>query len=140
MAILRAKAQHSGDNVSDDILDLIARRIHQNIRELEGSLNAVIAYAHLLNTKITPDIAAQALGNAKTGPPDAVSSAQLLIAAVADCFRLTPDDLIGKKRDKEVTLARHIAVYLLKETTNFSLGQIGRELGGRNASTITRAY
>ena len=142
MSILRAKAQHSGEDISDDVLDLIARRIHQNIRELEGSLNAVIAYARLLNTKVTPEIAAQVqeLGNAKTGQTNALYGAQLLIATVADSFRLTPDDLIGKKRDKEVTLARHVAVYLLKEVTNFSLGQIGKELGGRNASTITRAY
>ncbi|MBI4296354.1 MAG: chromosomal replication initiator protein DnaA [Chloroflexi bacterium] len=141
LAILRAKSRQNGVNIGEDTLELIARRVHQNIRELEGCLNAVVAYAKLLRAAVTPDVATQAMDNL-TGnePAETRHTPTLIIDAVASSYELTTDDIIGKKRDKETALARHVAIYLLKEATNFSLAQIGQELGGRNPSTITRAY
>ncbi len=141
LAILQAKAEHKGTNISPDVLEFIAQRIHQNIRELEGSLNRVIAYANLLRALITPELAAQALEDIAVKEPKSDSSTpHLIMEAVVDCFQLTLQDLKGRKRDKETALARQIAMYLLKQEAGWSLTQIGRELGGREPATVSHAY
>jgi len=138
--ILEAKAKQKGVEISSDTIELIAQRIKQNIRELEGSLNRVIAYARLIRDAITPQLAAQALddiGGKKEKP--VVLCPQLLIEAVADSFQISPVDLKGTKRDKETAVARQMAMYVLRHKLNCSLSQIGQELGGRNPSTVTHA-
>ena len=136
--ILEAKAREKGLEITDDTLELMAQNIRQSIRELEGSLNRVVAYAHLLRNKITPELAAQALENiaAKPNSPPPLST-RLLIEAVADSFQLTVVDLQSKRRDKETARARQVAMYVLKQEMNCSLAQIGEELGGRNPATVT---
>ena len=138
LAILKSKAQQKGVDVTPDTLELIAQKIKQNIRELEGSLNRVIAYARLVRNAITPELAACALENignqtARLGPV----TPQFLIEAVAESFRISPIDLKSEKRDKETALARQMAMYVMKQEMKCSLAQIGKELGGRNPATIT---
>ena len=141
LAVLRARITQQGVNLTPDVLEYIAQRIQQNVMELEGSLNRVIAYANLLKALVTPELAAQALDSLSNNRANHTSiSLALVVETVANSFELTPSDLIGKKRDKETTLARGIAIYLLKQETNCSLAQIGKELGGRYPSTVARSY
>ncbi len=141
LAILQAKAKQKELNISADVLEFIALQIQQNIRALEGSLNRVVAYARLLKSLITPELAAQALEDiANKNAPTVSITPSLLIEKVADSFQLTPFDLRSRKRDKETVLARQATIYLLKQETDCSLTQIGKELGGRNRQNISQAY
>ena len=140
LAILQVKAKQRGESIAPDALEFIARKIQQNIRELEGNLNRVIAYARLLNTKATPDLAAKALENiADKTPGSALITPALLVEAVASSFQLSLADLKSLKRDKETALARQIAMYLIRHETRCPLAQIGKELGNRNPSTVSHA-
>ena len=140
LAILQAKVGQAGAKVALDVLELIAQRIQHNIRELEGSLNRVTAYAKLLRVLLTPELAAKALEDIATKTPrNASLTPALVLEAVADSFQLAAVDLTSRKRDKETALARQVAMYLIKQETNHSLAQIGRELGGRNPSTVSHA-
>jgi chromosomal replication initiator protein len=140
LAILRAKSEQRGIDVAVDVLEFIALHIQSNIRELEGSLNRVIAYAKLFKALPTTELAAQALVNLTTKESKAVSIAPcLILKAVASSFQLDPADLKSQKR-KQCALARQVAVYFMREKTNLPLTQIGRELGGRDPSFVSRAY
>lgn len=140
LAILQAKAKQREVNVALDVLEFIAQQIQQNIRELEGSLNRVIAYAKLFNASPTIALAAQALDDISSKEPKSASiTPGPILEAVADSFQMAPADLQGQKRDKETTLARRVAMYLLRQETNYSLAQIGRELGDRDPSAVTNA-
>jgi len=140
LAILQAKAKQGGQSITLDVLEFIAQRIQQNIRELEGSLNRVIAYAKLLRALITPELAAQALEDIATKHAKGASiTPALVIEAVANSFQLALVDLKSRKRDKETALARQVAMYLIRQETNGSLAQIGKELGNRNPATVSHA-
>jgi len=140
LAILQAKSKQREVNVTLDVLEFIAQQIQQNIRELEGSLNRVVAYAKLFRASPTIELAAQALKDiASKEPKGAFITPSLVIEAVADSFQLALVDLKGRKRDKETTLARRVAMYLIRQETNCSMAQIGQELGGRDPSAVTNA-
>jgi len=141
LAILRAKAEQEGENVASEVLEFIAHRIQQNIRELEGSLHRAIAYAKLFRALLTPQLAARALEDiASKGTNITSTTPNLVIETVASSFQLTPSDLKSRKRDRETALARQVAMYLIKQTSNCSLAQIGLELGNRDHSTVIHAY
>jgi len=140
LAILQAKAEQEKTEVPLEVLELIASRIQQNIRELEGSLHRAIAYAKLFRALLTPELAAQALGDiASKGTRSTPITLDRVIEAVANSFQLTPADLKGRKRDRATALARQVAMYLIKEATSCSLAQIGLEFGNRDHSTVTHA-
>jgi len=141
LGILQAKAEQKGVTVSPEVLEVLAHQIQQNMRELEGCLNRVIALAKLTGALLTPELATQALKDiASKQPSGSAITPSLLIDAVANSFQLASVDLKGRKRDKETALARQLAIYLIKQETNYSLVKIGQELGGRNHSTIIHAY
>jgi len=140
LAILQANVKRRGINVTLDVLELIAQQIQQNIRALEGSLNRVVAYAELFRASPTIELAAQALKDIASRECKGGSiTPSLVIEAVADSFQLAPVDIKGRKRDKETTLARRVAMYLIRQETNCSLAQIGQELGDRDPSAVTNA-
>jgi chromosomal replication initiator protein len=140
LAILRAKAEQEKTEVPPEVLEFIAQRIQQNIRELEGSLHRAIAYARLFRALLTPELAARALEDiAGKGPKGAPATPERVIKAVAQSFQLDPEDLKGRKRDRTTALARQMAMYLLKEGSSCSLAQIGLEFGKRDHSTVTHA-
>ena len=140
LAILKAKAQQPDVVLSPEVLEFIARQAQQNIRELEGSLNRVVAYARLLSTTPTVDLAAKALENiAGKKPKKASLTPGLIIDVVADSFQLSPEDLVGQRRGKEIALARRVAMHLAREETGVPLTKIGLELGGRDAAAVTNA-
>jgi chromosomal replication initiator protein len=141
LAILQAKAKDRGVNIALDVLELIAQRAQQNIRELEGCLNRVIAYAKLVRALVTPELATKALKDLTGKDAKAPSvTPSLVIETVAKSFQLSPLDLKSGRRDREAALARQVAMYLIKQETNCSLAQIGTELGNRDHSTVIYAY
>jgi chromosomal replication initiator protein len=137
LAILQAKAEQQGAQIPLESLEFIAHQAEQNIRELEGMLNRVVAYARLVRGEATPELAAKAI-EAIAGPKTATTPC-LVIEAVASSFHLTAADLKTRKRDKETALARQVAMYLIRQETASSLAQIGSELGGRDHSTVIHA-
>ena len=140
VAILQAKVEREKATVAPDVLEFIAHQTRQNIRELEGCLNRVTAYAKLVRAVATIELAAEALKDiASENPKTALITPGLVIEAVANSFQLTPIDLKSRKRDKETALARQVAMFLSREKTNCSLAQIGKELGSRDHSTVLYA-
>ena len=140
LAILQSKARQKGVSVNQDVLELIARDAYTNVRVLEGSFNRVVAYAKLLRVNPTIEIATKALEDVASKEylaSDITPTA--IIEAVAESFQLPREELAGKRRDKDTTLARRLAMYLLRQETNFSLAQIGQELGNRDAASVTAA-
>lgn len=138
LAILRSKAERTGRNISDEILESIAQRVQSNIRELEGALNRIIAYADLSGASLTPNLVEVALADLMPSRAD-IEPAHV-VDLVARKFGLTAEKLLGRDRTKEVALPRQIAMYLLREEAKISFPQIGEVLGGRDHSTVMSAY
>ncbi len=136
-AILRYKAEKIGRNVSNEILDMIARRVQSNIRELEGALNRIVAFADLSGLPLTLQLAEMALADlipqARSVPP------QKLIEIVAREWETSVEALQGRDRSARVAEPRQVAMYLLRSETNASLPQIGAVLGGRDHTTVMYA-
>jgi len=140
LAILQTKAEQKGTEIPSDVLEFISQQAQQNVRELEGALNRVIAYAKLVRATPTPEIATRALENIASKQTRTVSiTPDLVLETVASSFQLMPLDLKGRKKDKETALARQVAMYLIRQATNCSLAQIGQALGGKNPSTVSHA-
>jgi chromosomal replication initiator protein len=140
LAILQCKARQKGIEVALEVIELVARESHPNIRSMEGSLNRVLAYARLLRVAPTVEIASKALediANKELKLADVTPAS--IVEAVAGSFQLTREALAGPGRDKDTTLARRLAMYLIRHETNCSLAQIGQELGNRDAASVTTA-
>jgi chromosomal replication initiator protein len=134
LAILRSKADRAGRQIENEILEMIAQRVQSNIRELEGALTRVLAYADLSSQAMTIALADMALGEFSVRRGSMTS--EDIIAAVAKRFGLEEEQLIGRNRSKAIALARQVAMYLIREETANSLPKIGDTLGGRDHSTI----
>lgn len=140
LAILKNRAEEAGAEITPDVLDYLASEVIRNIRELEGNLNRVLAYSRLLRSAVTPDLARRALKNIAAEPEkNEPSSPQLLLGTVAECFGVGAEDLLGRRRDKETSTARQVAMYVLKTQNLWSLGEIGRFTGDRTAATVSHA-
>jgi chromosomal replication initiator protein len=136
LAILRAKSERLGKNVPAEIMELIARRVQSNIRELEGALNRIVAFADLSGMAVTPQLADMALADLLPQRGDVKPAA--VVDVVARAFNLSTDRLLSPDRSREVALPRQIAMFLMRET-NLSLPQIGQALGGRDHTTVMYA-
>jgi chromosomal replication initiator protein len=136
LAILRSKAERLGHVVPAEILDLIARRVQSNIRELEGALNRVVAFSDLSGLALTPQLADLALADLLHQRGDVKPGA--VVDIVAKTYNLSVDRLLSPDRSRDVALPRQIAMYLMRET-NISLPQIGLALGGRDHTTVMYA-
>jgi chromosomal replication initiator protein len=137
LAILRSKAERTGRQISDEILESIAKRVQSNIRELEGALNRIIAFADLSGSALTPNLVEVALSDLLPSRGDVEPSR--VVDLVARKYNLTADKLLGRDRTKDVAFSRQVAMYLLREEANFSFPQIGEALGGRDHSTVMSA-
>ena len=134
LAILRSKAERTGRQIADDILESIARRVQSNIRELEGALNRIIAFADLSGTSLTPHLVEMALADLLPQRTDVAP--QKIIELVAKEWQTTVEDLLGRGRSQKVVQPRQVAMYLLRKETDASLPQIGAVLGGRDHTTV----
>jgi len=139
-AILRAKADQKEINIASEVLEFIASQGQQNIRELEGLLNRVTAFATLFDSPPTLDLAERAIANigGREGEFD-LSMPTLVVNTVAKSFHMKPEDLKGGRRDKETSLARRFAMSLLRQETSYSLAQVGALLGDRDPSAVTNS-
>ncbi|WP_374945136.1 chromosomal replication initiator protein DnaA [Sphingomonas sp.] len=137
-AILDRKCERAGIAVPVDVRDLLAARIHANIRELEGALNRVVAYAQLTGATIDLDFAMATLGDTLKGAQRRVTIDDIQ-KRVADHFEMKPLDMISARRSRAVARPRQIAMYLAKRLTTRSLPEIGRKFGGRDHSTVIHA-
>jgi chromosomal replication initiator protein len=137
LAILRAKAERAGRSVPDEIMNTIASRVQSNIRELEGALNRIVAFADLSGSALTAQLADAALADLLPQHHDLPP--QRVIEMVAREFALTVEQLLGRDRTREVALPRQVAMYLLRKEVNVSLPQIGEVLGGRDHTTVMYA-
>ncbi|WP_415450393.1 chromosomal replication initiator protein DnaA [Bifidobacterium sp.] len=138
VAILRMMSSNSGARIPNEVLDLIAERFTENIRELEGALTRVTAVASLNGQNVTKSLAEQTLQDFFT--TDVEIKPTDIITQVAQYFHLTFDDLVGRTRTKNIALARQIAMYLGREMTSMSLVDIGEVFGGRDHTTVMHAY
>ncbi|HET8944684.1 MAG TPA: chromosomal replication initiator protein DnaA, partial [Dehalococcoidia bacterium] len=135
LAILRTKMIEQKVDVPDDVSRFLADRSRENIRELEGSLNRVVAYARLTNARISIDVAAKALA-ALTPTLSGPADPQAIMRAVSQYFGVALQALSGKSRAKPIAEARHVAMYLLREDGELALKQVGLLLGHRDHSTV----
>lgn len=139
IAILKKKASLEKLQVPNDVLVYIANQIHSNIRELEGALIRVVAFASLVNKQITVQLAAEVLRDMLPSSKPKQISIELIQKIVAEYFNLSVDDLTAKKRSRTVSFPRQIAMYLARELTESSLPRIGEEFGGRDHTTVIHA-
>ena len=138
LAILRKKTQIDNIIIDDEILSAIATRVDTNIRELEGTLNKLIAKASLTGSPITMAIAQKAIDDIVAQKQKVISS-EYIQDVVGKYFNVDPQDLVGAKRSNDVTFPRQIAMYLCRNVAQMSMPQIGRDFGKRDHSTVMHA-
>jgi len=136
LAILRSKSERLGRAVPPEIMNLIAQRVQSNIRELEGALNRIVAFADLSGMAYTSQLAEVALADLLPQRGDVKPAT--VVDVVAKAFNLSTARLLSPERTHDVALPRQIAMYLMRET-NISLPQIGQALGGRDHTTVMYA-
>ena len=139
-AILRKKAEAENLEIPDDTLSYIAGQIDSNIRELEGALVRVQAFAAIQSVDITTSLAAEALKALKSSQHLSQVSILKIQEDVAKYYHLQIKDLKGKKRVKNIVVPRQIAMYLSRELTDNSLPKIGAEFGGKDHTTVIHAH
>ena len=136
MAILRKKEELDGYQIDDQVIEYIAQNVKSNIRELEGSLNKIMAYANLENREINLALAEKVLKDIISPNQKRTITPELIINIVAEHFDLTPSDLTGNKRSSKIAYPRQIVMYLCRHMTETTLKIIGDSLGGRDHTTI----
>ncbi|HXG54498.1 MAG TPA: chromosomal replication initiator protein DnaA [Vicinamibacterales bacterium] len=135
VAILRRKAEAEGVELPDNVALFIAGKIKSNIRELEGSLIRLVAYASLTGREISLHLAQDVLRNVLQ-PDDRAVTIEVIQKFVADFYQLKLVDLKSRNNSKSIAMPRQIAMYLCKALTNASLPEIGRSFGGKHHSTV----
>ncbi|MEW6523563.1 MAG: chromosomal replication initiator protein DnaA [Bacillota bacterium] len=139
IAILRKKAFSQQLPIPEEVIVHIATSVETNIRELEGALIRVLAYSSLTSRRIDFDLAVEALRDIVPDNRHKIISIELIQQHVASYYQLTVSDLKEKKRTRSVAYPRHVAMYLCRELTDFSLPRIGEEFGGRDHTTVIHA-
>ena len=139
VAILKRKAQSEQIDVSEDVLTFIAEKVNSNIRQLEGSLIRVIAFARLTKKPIDLTLTATALKDIVAGYDNTPVTIPLVQQVVSDYYDIDTDALLSQRRSMDVTYPRQMAMYLCKELTNKPLKAIGASFGGRDHSTVINA-
>ena len=139
IAILRKKAISEGMSAPDDVLEYIASKISTNIRELEGALIRVTAFASLNRQPVDVTLAEVVLKDLITDDGAQEITSAVIMAQTADYFQISMEELCSKSRTRTLVTARQIAMYLCRELTDMSLPKIGQELGGRDHTTVIHA-
>ena len=137
LAILRSKAERTGRNIPNEILEIIAERVQSNIRELEGALNRIIAFADLSGSSLTSNLVEVALADLL--PQHGNVQPEAVVNQVAQYYKLSVDKLLSLDRSRDVARPRQVAMYLLREEAHISYPQIGAVLGGRDHTTVMYA-
>ncbi|HWV19149.1 MAG TPA: chromosomal replication initiator protein DnaA [Rhodocyclaceae bacterium] len=138
VAILKKKAEASRIDLGDDVAFLIAKHLRSNVRELEGALNRVVAYARFHNRAINIDVAKDALKDI-IGATNRQISLELIQKTVADYYKIKVADMYSQKRTRAIARPRQIAMWISRELTAHSLPEIGEAFGGRDHTTVLHA-
>jgi chromosomal replication initiator protein len=140
IAILRNRCEQEGTGVRlpDDVLLLLADRIRGNVRDLEGCLVRLFAWASLADQELTLELAEEVLGQYVGVEPDHLTP-ERIVAAVGEKFGVKGEALVGKRRTQVIALPRQVAMYLMRQLTDLSLAEIGRAFGGRDHTTVIYA-
>jgi len=136
VAILRKKADDDDIVIHDDVLEYIARYCRSSVRELEGAIIKLLAYSSLTRREVTVDLAREALAGQLSGDGEDQLSAESIRARVAEEFGVTVDGLVSKRRTKNLTVPRQVAMYLIRELLDLPLVEIGGHFGKRDHSTV----
>ncbi len=139
IAILRTKAEHEGAVVGDEVLEFIASNVKDNIRELEGALIRVTAFASLNRQPLTRELAETVLADIVAASQPRRITAKQIISESAAHFGFTVEEICGPSRRRPLVIARQIAMYLFRELTDYSYPAIGREFGDRDHTTVIHA-
>lgn len=136
IAILKKKAQQENIEIPNDVMVYMAKQIQSNIRELEGALIKVAAYSAFIETEITVEMAEEALRDILRQNSKREINAKYIEEVVARRFGIKIEDMKSKKRTKNYTMPRQVAMYLCRELTDMSLPKIGEEFGGKDHTTV----
>lgn len=138
VAILMAKAENAHTSLAQEVAFFIAKRIRSNVRELEGALTKVIAYAHFTGRQVSVDMVREALRDLIAAQEKMVTIENIQ-KVVAEYYRIKLSDLLSKRRSRSVARPRQVAMALSKELTNHSLPEIGEAFGGKDHTTVLHA-
>ena len=139
LAILRKKAEREPTHVPDDVLEFIATHVTNNIRELEGALIRVSAFASLNRAPLSAELAAEVLGDVLSDNQPRVITAKVILEATSKMFGFPIEELQGKSRRRPLVTARQVGMYVCREMTDLSYPAIAREYGGRDHTTVIHA-
>jgi chromosomal replication initiator protein len=135
LAILHSKLGDGGNLIAEEVLSFIAHKVQRNIRELEGALTRVQAFAAVHQRQVDEEEAARLLSDIIPAGTRRPINVERIQALVADYYNVTLDDMKGKRRDKHIVFPRQVAMYLVREETPSSLPAIGKAFGGRDHTT-----
>lgn len=135
-AILSKKLEQRGVNIPQDVINLIAKNISSNVRDLEASLTKLIAYFELTKKPVTLEVAQQQLRDSFGSPRQKNVTVETIQKVVAEYFSLSYADIRGKKRTKAISFPRQLAMFIAREITEYSTTELGMEFGGRDHSTV----
>jgi chromosomal replication initiator protein len=138
-AILRAKGDSQQIPIPSEVIDYVAHKVQSNIRELEGALNRIIAFAMLNHKPLTVDVAALALIDLAANNRRRQITPARVVETVASFYSMDIDDLKAKSRSRDIVVPRQIAMYIIREETDTSLTDIGAEFGNRDHTTVMHA-
>lgn len=136
MAILRKKEELDGYKIDDQVIEYIAKNVKSNIRELEGSLNKIMAYANLEKSEINLALAEKVLKDIISPNQKRIITPEVITEVVAEHFDISPADILGNKRNSKIVFPRQIVMYLCRNMTEVTLKNIGAYLGGRDHTTV----
>ena len=136
MAILSAKAEQLNTIIEDSVLELIAKRVQKNVRELEGSLNRVVAYSQLMSVPMNLESTSRLLDDLTLDTARHAIDPERILEEVSRQYKVSSADLLGRNRSKTIALARQVAMYLLIYELELSPTEVGRLLGNRDHSTV----
>jgi chromosomal replication initiator protein len=139
LAILQRKADQDPMAIPADVLELIATHVKDNIRELEGALTRVVAYASLNRQPISIELAEQLLIDVISGDQPRQITPKVILDATAETFGFSIEDLCGQSRRRPLVIARQVGMYVFREITDFSYPAIAKEFGGRDHTTVIHA-
>lgn len=136
LAIIDKKLEIQGKSIPQDVKELIAKTFQSNVRELEGALSKMIGYAELMRKELTLDIAKEQLSDSISSNESGIITVETIQKVVSDYYNISVSDLKSERRNKTVLVPRHIAIYLSRKITEYSLMEIGEEFGGRDHTTV----
>ena len=135
-AIVQNKAAMLGVKLPDEVTDYIAENITSNVRQIEGTLNKILAYRDLLDDQVNEETVSRAIRDMLKKSNDFAPTPSIIVGYICSYFHLDEETLRGQSRGRDVMAARQIAIYLIRRMTSMSLNDIGKEFGNRDHSTI----